>query len=80
MTQVHNVADGKAGASNPHPHPTTPTHSYAHGASKTLVFPLFNSFPRINGRTKPLNGVACPQFQKKIFKDTTLLVVTKGDI
>ena len=69
------VADGWAGASNPHPHPTphqTPLLSQTHlqKASRTLVFPLFDSItstdgPR-DGRTdKASYRVACPQLKKK---------------
>ena len=68
VTRGHNiVADGWAGASNPHPHPNPPpTLKHAQKVSKTLVFPLFNSMTmtdqrtngrtdgRTDGRTKPL--------------------------
>ena len=45
VTRGHNtVADGWAGASNPHPHPNPhPTHKHTQKVSKTLVFPLFDS-------------------------------------
>ena len=49
VTRGHNiVADGWAGATNPHPHPTPhptplPTQTHTQKASKTLVFPLFDS-------------------------------------
>ena len=65
--QVNNiVADGWAGASNPHPNPT-PTHKHSQKVSKTPVFPLFNSITmdqRTNGQTKPLIEL-CPQLKKK---------------
>jgi len=64
VTRGHNiVADGWAGASNPHPHPNpSPTLKHTQKVSKTLVFPLFNSMTmtdkrtngRTDGRTKPL--------------------------
>ena len=63
MTRGHNiVADGWAGAANPHPHPTPlPKQIIAQKASKTLVFPLFDSNVtdkwmdrQTDGRTKPL--------------------------
>ena len=59
VTPGHNiVADGWAGASNPHPHPNPPpTLKHTQKVSKTLVFPLFNSMTpdrRTDGRTKPL--------------------------
>ena len=64
VTRGHNiVADGWAGAANPHPHPTPlPTQTHTQKASKTLIFPLFDSFSRTDrptdrrtdGRTKPL--------------------------
>ena len=59
VTRGHNiVADGWAGASNPHPHPNPhPTLKPTQKVSKTLVFPLFDSITmdgRTNGRTKPL--------------------------
>ena len=80
MTRGHNiVADGWAGAANPHPHPTlhpTPllTQTHTQKASKTLIFPLFDSCTRtdrwmdrrtdgwIDGRTKPL-VVVCPRLK-----------------
>ena len=44
----HIVADGWAGASNPHPQPnphlSPPTHKHTQKVSKTLVFPLFDSW------------------------------------
>ena len=49
VTRGHNiVADGWAGAANPHPHPMLhptplPTQTHTQKASKTLVFPLFDS-------------------------------------
>ena len=48
-TRGHNiVADGWAGAANPHPHPTPHpiprlTQTHTQKASKTLVSPLFDS-------------------------------------
>ena len=66
----HNIiADGLAGAANPHPNPTPhstplPTQTPSQKASKTLVFPLFHLGTRMegwmdghsqmDGRTKPL--------------------------
>ena len=54
----HNiVADGWAGASNPHQHPNPPpTLKHTQKESKTLVFPLFNSISDwpTDGWTKPL--------------------------
>ena len=46
VTRDHNiVADGWAGASNPHPYPNPqPTHKHTQKVSKTLVFPLFDSW------------------------------------
>ena len=52
VTRGHNiVADGWTGAANPHPHPTPhptplPTQTHTQKASKTLVFPLFDSCSR----------------------------------
>ena len=45
VTRGHNiVVDGWAGASNPHPHPNTPsTHKHTQKVSKTLIFTLFDS-------------------------------------
>ena len=49
VTRGHNtVADGWAGAANPHPlstpHPNHfPTQTHTQKASKTLLFPLFDS-------------------------------------
>ena len=45
VTRGHNiVVDRWAGASNPHPHPNTPsTHKHTQKVSKTLVFPFFDS-------------------------------------
>ena len=49
VTRGHNiVADGWAGAANPHPHPTPhptplPTQTHTQKASKTLIFTLFDS-------------------------------------
>ena len=65
MTRGHNtVADGWAGAANPHPHPTLhptplPTQTHTQKASKTLIFPLFDSCLwtdqlRMDQWTKPL--------------------------
>ena len=63
VTRGHNiVADGWAGASNPHPHPyPSPMLKHTQKVSKTLVFPLFNSMTMdqwtdgwTDGRTKPL--------------------------
>ena len=73
MTRGHNiVADGWAGASNPHPHPNLPqTLKHTQKVSKTLVFPRFNSMT-LDGRTNgPTDGrtdkasyrVACPQLK-----------------
>ena len=53
----HNiVADGWAGAANPHPHPTPlptplPTQTHTQKASETLVFPLFDSCSWTDRRT-----------------------------
>ena len=77
MTRGHNiVADGWAGASNPHPHPNPPpTLKHTKKISKTLIFTLFNSMTsdgRTNGRTdgrtdgltdKASYRVACPQLK-----------------
>ena len=49
MTRGHDVvADGWAGATNPHPHPTPhptplPTQTHTQKASKTLIFPFSTS-------------------------------------
>ena len=45
VMRAHNViADGWAGASNPHPQPNPhPTHKHTQKVSKTLVIPLFTS-------------------------------------
>ena len=57
VTRGHNiVADGWAGAVNPHPHPMPhptpfPTQTHTRKASKTLVFPLFDSWSRTDGPT-----------------------------
>ena len=53
VTRGHNiVADGWAGASNPHPHPNlSPTLKHTQKVSKTLVFPLFNSMTMTDRRT-----------------------------
>ena len=62
MTRGHNiVADGWAGASNPHIHPNPPsTLKTTQKVSKTLVFPLFDSIitdRRTDGRTDgPTDG------------------------
>ena len=77
MTRGHNiVADGWAGAANAHPHPMPhptpfPTHTQTRKASKTLIFPLFDSCPRADQRTdrrmdKASYRVACPQLRKQI--------------
>ena len=56
MTRGHNiVADGWAGAANSHPHPMLhptplPTQTHTLKASKTLVFPLFDSLTRTDRR------------------------------
>ena len=52
VTRGHNiVADGWAGASNPHPHPNPPpTLKPTQKVSKMLVFPLFDSITT-DGRT-----------------------------
>ena len=46
VTRGHNiVADGWAGASTPHPHPMPPPPTHIpKKTSKTLVFPLFDSW------------------------------------
>ena len=50
VTRSHNiVADGWAGASNPHPHPKPSTHTQT--ADDMLIFALFDSWPRTNGPT-----------------------------
>ena len=51
MTRGHNiVADGWAGASNPHPHPKPHSiHKHTQKVSKTLDFPLFNSITMKDG-------------------------------
>ena len=60
VTRGHNiVADGWAGASNPHPHPnpihtlthTPSTHKHTQKVSKTSVFPLFDSITMMDGPT-----------------------------
>ena len=53
MTRGHNiVADGWAGAYNPYPHPKPPpTLKHTQKASKTLVFPLFDSCSPTDGWT-----------------------------
>ena len=57
VTRGHNiVADGWAGAANPHPlptpHPTRlPAQTHTQKASKTLVFPLFDSCSRMDQQT-----------------------------
>ena len=57
VTRGHNiVADGWAGAAKPHPHSRThptpfPTQTHTRKASKTLVFPLFDSWSRTDQRT-----------------------------
>ena len=75
VTRGHNiVADGWAGAANPHPHPTPhpthlPIHRHTRKASKTLVFPLFDSITSTDG---PMNRrtdgasyrVPCPQLKR----------------
>ena len=54
VTRGHNiVVDGWAGAANPHPYPTPhlnpfPTLTHTQKASKTLVFPLFDSCWRMD--------------------------------
>ena len=74
MTRGHNiVADGWAGAANPHPHPMPyptlfPTQTHTQKASKTLVCPLFDSWSRTDRRTdrrtdKASYRVACPQLK-----------------
>ena len=76
MTRGHNiVADGWAGAANPHPHPTPlptplPTQTHTQKASKMLVFPLFDSWSQTDGPTdrrmdKASYRVACPQLKIK---------------
>ena len=73
MTWGHNiVADGWAGASNPHPQSNPPpTLKPAQKVSKTFVFPLFDLITT-DGRTDgPTDGrtdkasyrVACPQLK-----------------
>ena len=79
VTRGHNiVADGWAGASNPHPHPNPlPTLKHTQKVSKTLVFPLFNSITMTDGPTdQRTNGptdqrtdkasyrVSCPQLKR----------------
>ena len=61
VTRGHNiVADGWAGASNPHPHPNQgPTLKRAQKVSKTLVFNSITMTDQrtdgpTDGRTKPL--------------------------
>ena len=55
VMQGHNiVADGWAGAANPHPNPTPhsiplPTQTPSKKASKTLVFPLFHLCTQMEG-------------------------------
>ena len=69
VTRGHNiVADGWAGASNPHPHPNQPpTLRPTQKVSKTLVFPLFNSMtpygPTDRRTDKGSYRVACPQLK-----------------
>ena len=55
------VADGWAGAANPHPHPAPhpiplPTQTQTQKASNTLVIPLFDSCSRTDGRTDRRTG------------------------
>ena len=68
VTRGHNIiANGLAGAANPHPHPRPhptpfPIRTHTRKASKMLFFPLFDSCSRMDGptdqrtdgRTKPL--------------------------
>ena len=56
VTRGHNiVADGWAGASNPHPHPDPPpTLKHTQKVSKMLVSPLFNSVTMMDQRTDGL--------------------------
>ena len=74
VSRGHNIiADGWAGASNPHqnPIPHPPTHKHTQKVSKTLVFPLFNSMTpdrRMDGpmdrqTDKASYRVACPQLK-----------------
>ena len=50
VTQGHNiVADGWAGASNPHPHPMPPTNTDTQKTFKSLVFPL-STYALMNDR------------------------------
>ena len=72
VTRRHDiVADGWAGAANPHPHPTPyptplPTQTHTQKASKTLVFPLFDSCSRMDGWTnKAFYRVAWPQLKSR---------------
>ena len=70
VTRGHNiVANGWAGASNPHPYTMPPTHTQE--PSKTFIFTLFYSCPRTERRTngptdKVSHRVACPQLKIKI--------------
>ena len=55
-SQIVIVADGWAGAANPHPHPTPhptpfPTQTHTQKNLKTLLFPLFDSCSGTNGPT-----------------------------
>ena len=58
VTRGHNiVADGWAGASNPHPHPNpSTTLKPTQKVSKTLVFPLFDSFTTDGPTDGPTDG------------------------
>merc|ERR1712042_184451 len=73
-TRGHNiVADGWAGASNPHPNPNSHphTHKRTQKVSKTLVFPLFDSIstdgPTDQRTDKASYRVACPQLKNENF-------------
>ena len=69
VTRGHNiVADGWAGASNPHTHPNPPpTLKHTQKVSKMLVSPLFNSMTASNGRMdKASYRVACPQLKSVV--------------
>ena len=58
VMRAHNiVADGWAGASNPHPYPNPPSIlKHIQKVSKTLVFPCFNSMTTDRRTDGPTDG------------------------
>ena len=93
-TRGHNiVADGWAGAANlqphPRPHPTPfPTQTHTRRASKTLVFPLFDSIITDRRTDEPMDQrtdkasyrVACPQLKRQGKKERREQVTQGYDI